>query len=132
MLYRSTSPRIAARIHTLLTSSDRSSTSWLITTRPPACALRKPRSQLTESASRWLVGSSSSSVVPEPLPPPDSAAANRMRATPPRGRHQEAGEFYRAARPAGQRRERLGQHAVGEAEVRADSRGLALGRVAAE
>ena len=51
--------------------------SWLITTRPPRWALRKSRSQTIESASRWLVGSSSSSV---------SAPENRIRASSTRRR----------------------------------------------
>ena len=52
---------------------------------------------------------------------PDSAAANRMRASSTRRRW-----------PPDSVRERLGQHAVGEAEVGADARRLALRRVAAE
>ncbi len=51
--------------------------SWLITTSPPLWALRKSRSQTIESASRWLVGSSSSSV---------SAPENRIRASSTRRR----------------------------------------------
>ena len=42
-----------------------SSTLWLMTTSPPAWFCRKVRSHPIESASRWLVGSSSSSVVVE-------------------------------------------------------------------
>ena len=57
-------------------------TSWEITMSPPLCPARKPRSQVIESASRWLVGSSSSSV-----PPPASPASpNRMRASSMRRR----------------------------------------------
>ena len=45
---------------------------------------------------------------------------------------QDAREFDATALAAGQRAQRLGQHAVGQAEVGADPRGLALCRVAAE
>ena len=52
-------------------------TSWLITISPPLWPCRKLRSQAIESASRWLVGSSSSSV---------SAPENRIRASSTRRR----------------------------------------------
>ena len=93
--------------------------SWLITTRPPSWPRRNPRSQVIESASRWLVGSSSSSVVSEPR-------------RPVRGREQDAGEFDPAALAAGQRAQRLVEHPVGQPEAVADPRRLALGGVPAE
>jgi hypothetical protein len=61
---------------------------------------RKPRSQVIESASRWLVGSSSSSVV-----------ASRT----------GCGRARCAALPAGQRAELLARAPLGQAEVRADA-----------
>jgi hypothetical protein len=77
--------------------------SWLITTRPPSWACRKDRSQVIESASRWF------------------------------GRREEdAGQLDAAALAARQRLDRLAQHAVGQPEVRADARRVALGRVAAQ
>ena len=68
--------------------------SWLITTSPPSCADRNERSQVIESASRWFVGSSSSSVVALGAPPPAAV----------RGREQDPGELDAAALAA---RERL-------------------------
>ena len=73
----STSARLASRCHTLLTTASSSSTSWLMTMRPPRWLVRNPRSQVIESASRWLVGSSSSSV---------SASEKRIRASSTRRR----------------------------------------------
>ena len=78
----STSARLASRCHTLLTTASSSSTSWLMTMSPPRWLVRKPRSQTIESASRWLVGSSSSSV---------SASENRMRASSTRRRCHRTG-----------------------------------------
>ena len=78
----STVDRLASRYQTLLTTASSSEPSWEITMRPPLWPPRKPRSQVIESASRWLVGSSSSSV-----PPPFSlASANRIRASSMRRR----------------------------------------------
>ena len=82
-------------------------------------ACRNPRSHVIESASRWLVGSSSSSVVS------DGPAAVG-------GAEQDAGEFDAPALAAGQRAQRLVEDAVGQAEVVADRRRLALGGIPAE
>ena len=90
-----------------------------MTTSPPVWLCRNARSQPIESASRWLVGSSSSSVVSDPEPVSD--AANRMRR-----------QLDAAALTAGQRAQRLGQDALGQAEARADAARLALGGVPAE
>ena len=73
--------RLASKYQTLFTAASSSSTSWLITIRPPRWPLRKSRSQPIESASRWLVGSSSSSVLGSP-----AESANRIRASSMRRR----------------------------------------------
>jgi hypothetical protein len=96
----------------LLTTRSSRSTSWLITTTPPSCARRKSRSQVIESASRWLVGSSSSSV---------GAPENRIRASSTRRR------WPPDSVPSG-----WFEHPVGQPEVGADPGRLGLGRVAAE
>ena len=85
--------------------------SWLITTRPPWCALRKSRSQTIESASRWLVGSSRSSV---------SAPGE-----------QDPGQLDPAPLATGQRLQRLAEDPVLDAEAVRDLRGLRLGGVPA-
>ena len=69
--------RLASRCSTRLTHASSRPTSWEMTTRPPLWLRRKSRSQPIESASRWLVGSSSSSV---------SAPENRIRASSTRRR----------------------------------------------
>ena len=107
----STVARLASRCHTLLTTASSSSTSWLITMSPPRWPARKPRSQVIESASRWLVGSSSSSV---------SASEKRMRASSTRRRC-----------PPERVRSGWAEHAVGQAQVGADAGGVALGGVPA-
>ena len=64
---------------TLLTTVSSRSTSWRDHDQAAACrSVRKSRSQMIESASRWLVGSSSSSGV--------ARRANRMRASSTRRR----------------------------------------------
>ena len=107
----STSARLASRCHTLLTTASSSSTSWLMTISPPRWLVRKPRSQAIESASRWLVGSSSSSV---------SASEKRMRASSTRRRW-----------PPDRVRSGWASTPVGQAEVGADAGGVALGGVPA-
>ena len=82
-----------------------------MTMSPPWCALRKSRSQTIESASRWLVGSSSSSV---------SAP-----------REQDAGQLDAPALAAGEGAQRLAEDAVGQAEAGRDRGRLGLGGVAA-
>ena len=84
MLYTSASPRTASRNQTLLHTASRSSTSWEIMIKPPSCLDRKSRSQVMESASRWLVGSSRSSVVVDLPEPPE--AENKIRASSTRRR----------------------------------------------
>ena len=69
--------RLASRCSTRLTHASSSPTSWEITTRPPLWLRRNSRSHTIESASRWLVGSSRSSV---------SAPENRIRASSTRRR----------------------------------------------
>src|SRR5438445_255902 len=54
--------RSASRWNTLFTTTSSRAELWLITIRPPRNTLRWSRSQVIESASRWLVGSSSSRV----------------------------------------------------------------------
>ena len=73
----SSSARFASRWNTLFTVCCSSPTSWLITSRPPEWLARKLRSQAIESASRWLVGSSSNMVC---------APENRIRASSTRRR----------------------------------------------
>ena len=104
--------RSASRWNTLLTTASSSAVSWLITTSPPRNARRWSRSQVIESASRWLVGSSSSSVS--------------------RPREQDPGQFHPAPLAAGQRVQRLGQHPVRQAQAGRDRGGLGLGGVAAQ
>ncbi len=76
-LYTSISARFASRWNTRVTVSSSRPTSWLIMITPPGYDFRKSRSHTIESASRWFVGSSSSSV---------SACANRIRASSTRRR----------------------------------------------
>ena len=108
----SSTQRSASRWNTLLTTASSSAVSWLITTRPPRKARRWSRSQDTESASRWLVGSSSSSVCDPP---------NRIRAS-----------SIAAALAAGQGPQLLPEHLRRQAQAGGERRRLGLGGVAAE
>ena len=85
-------------------------TSWLITISPPLWDFRKSRSHTIESASRWLVGSSSSSV---------SAPENRIRASSTRRRWPP------------ERAQRLVEDPVLDAEAGGDLGGLGVRGVAA-
>ena len=107
----STSARLASRCHTLLTTASSSSTSWLMTISPP----------------RWLVRN--------PAQPDDRVGVEVVGRLVEQQRlgvgEQDAGQLDPAALATGQRAQRLGEHPVGQPEVGADARGVALGGVPA-
>ena len=104
--------RLASRWKTLFTTVSSRPTSWLMTTSPPLWVARYPRSHTIESASRWFVGSSRSSVL---------GLAE-----------QDPGQLDAPALTAGEGAQRLAEVALGDPQAGGDRGRLRLGRVPVE